>query len=370
MFALSVLVYDATGSALLTAVAFGIGFVPQVIGGTLLGALADRVPPRGLIVAGFLVDFAVATILALAGLPVAADLLLVAVAATLTPIFLGASNRLVAETLTGDAYVLGRSLFNVASAGAQLLGLAIGALAVARMGPTQALLITAACQLAAAAWVRAGLPRMVAEQVGEAAAVRRSWSVTVRLWRDPTVRSLLLVQWLPPACITGAEALFVPYAAQRGFPAGGAGLLLASIAVGMLLGNLVVGRVIPPLTRERMVTSMLVLLGAPLVGLALPLPLWLAASLLVLSGAGFSYGLGLQRVFLEALDPQLRGQAFALQFTGLMTLQGVGPLVMGAVGEVTPISLAIAGAGIGTMLVAVFWRSTPVGRAVRSARAA
>src|SRR5690606_27917884 len=112
MFALSVLVYEATGSPLLTAVAFGIGFVPQVIGGTLLGALADRIPARRLIVAGFLLDTAVAAILALASLPVAADLLLVAVAAALTPIFLGASNRVVAETLTGDAYVLGRSLFN------------------------------------------------------------------------------------------------------------------------------------------------------------------------------------------------------------------------------------------------------------------
>src|SRR5258706_13497033 len=48
--ALSVLVFDRTGSPLLTAITFGVGFVPQVVGGTLFGALADRWPPRRLIV--------------------------------------------------------------------------------------------------------------------------------------------------------------------------------------------------------------------------------------------------------------------------------------------------------------------------------
>lgn len=354
MFALSVLVFEQTGSPLLTALAFGIGFVPQVVGGTMLGALADRLPARGLIVAGFLLDSVVAVTLALAPLPVGASLGLVAVAATLTPIFFGASNRVVAESLTGDAYVLGRSLFNVASAGAQLVGLAVGALAVARLGATHALLVTAACQLAAAGWARLGLPRLGVVP-GDGTAVRQSWAVTVRLWRDRTIRSLLLVQWLPPACVTGAEALFVPYAAQRGFPAGSAGILMASVPVGMLLGNLVVGRLVPPATRERLVAPLLLLFGAPIAGLALPTPLWLTAGFAFLTGLGFSYTLGLQRIFLEALDPQVRGQAFALQFTGLMTLQGVGPLVTGALAEVAPVALSMLGAGLITMLIAVAW---------------
>ena len=356
MYALSVLVFEHTGSALLTALAFGIGFVPQVIGGTLLGALADRLRPRGLIVAGFLLDSAVAAALALVPLPVAASLGLVAVAATLTPIFQGVSNRVVAESLTGDAYVLGRSLFSVASAGAQLVGLAVGALAVAQLGPTQALLVTAACQLAAAGSARFGLPRLDALPPVPGRAVGQSWSVTVRLWRDRTVRSLLLVQWLPPACVTAAEALFVPYAAQRGFPAGSAGLLMASVPVGMLLGNLVVGRLVPPPTRERLVAPLLVLLGAPMVGFALPVHLWLTAGLAFLAGVGFSYSLGLQRVFLDALDPQVRGQAFALQFTGIMTLQGVGPLVTGALAEVAPIALVMTVAGLAPIAIAVGWR--------------
>ena len=160
----------------------------------------------------------------------------------------------------------------------------------------------------------------------------------------------------PPACVTAAEALFVPYAAHRGFPDGSAGLLMASVPVGMLLGNLVVGRLVPPPTRERLVAPLLVLLGAPMVGFALPVHLWLTAGLAFLAGVGFSYNLGLQRAFLDALDPRVRGQAFALQFTGIMTLQGVGPLVTGALAEIAPIALVMAVAGLAPVAIAVAWR--------------
>jgi predicted MFS family arabinose efflux permease len=355
MFALSVLVYDTTGSAWLTAITFGIGFVPQVIGGTLLGALADRVAPRPLIVAGFLLECLVALTLGLVALPVLASLALVALVATLAPVFNGASNRLVAQTLTGDAYVLGRSLFSVSGAAAQLVGLAVGALAVAQVGAARALLITAGCQLTAAVWARLGMPALDAPHERAGSAVRRSAEVTARLWRDRAIRGLLLVQWLPPAFVMGVEALLVPYAHQRGFPPGAAGLLLASVPVGMLVGNLVVGRVLRPDTRERMVAPILLVLGIPLIGLALPLPLSVTMGLLFVAGTGFSYGLGVQRAFLDSVEPDLRGQAFALQFTGLMTLQGVGPLVSGGLAEVMPIALVMVACGVGTALVGVVW---------------
>ncbi|MFF7634821.1 hypothetical protein ACFZB9_16925 [Kitasatospora sp. NPDC008050] len=49
---LSVLIYATTGSPLLGALAFGVGFAPQLLGTLLLGALADRGRPRPLIIAG------------------------------------------------------------------------------------------------------------------------------------------------------------------------------------------------------------------------------------------------------------------------------------------------------------------------------
>lgn len=353
--ALSVLVFAITGSPLLTAVTFGIGFVPQVIGGTLLGSLADRLPPRGLIISGYLLECAVATVLGTVHLPVAVSLALVGLVAMLTPIFAGASNRLVAETLRGDAYVLGRSLSSVASGAAQLAGMALGGVAVAALGPQRALLASAACHLAVAVAVRLGLPRLARPTAGSGSAVRQGWAVTTSLLRDREVRGLLLVQWVPPAFVVAAEALIVPYVQLRGFPAGSAGLLLACAPAGMLLGNVVVGRLLRPATRERLVVPLMIGLGTPVAVLALPVPLPVVAVVLFLAGATFTYSLGIQRRFLDALPEDRRGHAFALLATGLMTLQGVGPAVIGAIAEVTSIGVAMVLAGVGTAACGLIW---------------
>jgi predicted MFS family arabinose efflux permease len=355
IFALSVLVFARTGSPLLSALAFAAGFLPQIVGGLLFGAAADRMRPRRLIFLGYALEAALAVLLATAHLPVAVSLGLVGLVACGTPVFAGAAGRLVAEVLTGDAYVLGRSVFNAAASGAQLLGLAAGGVAVAAAGPRAALLIAAAGNAAAALIVRFGLPDLAgAAPVGrEGSAVRASLTGAARLFADRTVRRLLLVQWLPSAFVAGAEALLVAYATWRGFPAGAAGALMAALPVGMLVGDLVVGRCLRPATRERLSAPLVVLLGAPLVALAIGPPLAVTIGLLTLAGTGFAYGLGLQRRFLAAAPEASRGQLFAMLSTGLMTLQGLGPLLFGAAAELTTPGLAIAAAGVATVTLAL-----------------
>jgi hypothetical protein len=242
-------------------------------------------------------------------------------------------------------------LSSVASAGAQLVGLAAGGLAVNALGPRHALLVSAGCHLVAAIGVRALLPRLAVPVRRAGSAVRQSWSATVTLFRDPVVRPLLLVQWLPPAFATGAEALIVPYTALRGFPAGAVGALMAAVPTGMLLADLAVGRLLRPATRERLVGPLILVLAAALIGLAAPVPFTVAAVLLALVGASFAYALGLQRRFLDAVPGHHRGQAFALLSTGLMTLQGVGPAVFGTMGQVASIPAALVTAGAATTLV-------------------
>jgi predicted MFS family arabinose efflux permease len=381
IFALSVLVYSRTGSPLLSALAFGAGFLPQFVGGLLLGALTDRLRPRPLIVVGYCVEAALAAALGLLDLPVAVSLTLVAVVACGTPVFAGSAGRVIAERLTGDAYVLGRSVSNMSASTAQLLGLAGGGIAVAAAGPHTALLGAAGCHLVAAAAVRLGLPvaaraplrppadaaslPLLPRSSGKngafrhyfggvvASAFRDSWSGAMALLADGTIRRLLLAQWLPSAFVAGAEALFVAYGAGRGFPPGAGAVLMGAPAVGMLLGNFVVGRFVRPVRRERLVRGFLVVLGAPLIVLLVVPPLPVVVGLLVVAGTGFAYGLGLQRAFLEAAPEDRRGQLFALLSTGLMALQGIGPLVLGALAELTSPVLAIAAAGLATVLVAV-----------------
>ncbi|MFI7006411.1 MFS transporter [Streptomyces sp. NPDC050145] len=349
----SVLVFAATGSALLSALAFGIGFLPQLFGSLLLGSLADRLPPRALIVGGYSLGCAAALLLALVPMPTAASLGVVALVALATPVFSGASSRLVAHWLEGDAYVLGRSLNNIAASGAQLLGLALGGATVAALGPHRALAVSAALYFGCALAIRMRLPRLKPAQSdgtlrnaqGGGGAVRTSLYGAGLLLRGRTVRRLMLAQWLPPAFVAGAEGLIVAYAGGRDFAPGWYAVLMACLPVGMLVGNLRVGRLLRPRIRERLVVPLTALMGLPLVGFAAEPGVAVSSCLLLLCGFGFAYGLGLQRPFLDALPPDGQGQAFGLLGSGGMTLQGVGPACFGAVAAGIGTGGAIALAG-------------------------
>ncbi|MFE4337293.1 MFS transporter [Streptomyces sp. NPDC056831] len=352
----SVLVFSSTGSALLSAVAFGIGFIPQLFGSLLLGSLADRLPPRALITGGYALTCATALLLALVRMPVAASLCVVALLSLATPVFHGASSRLVAQSLEGDAYVLGRSLNNIAGAGAQLFGLALGGAAVAALGPRRALAVSAVLYLGCALAIRIRLPWLEPAEFGGTAgsaggdggAVRASLRGAGLLLRGRTVRRLMLAQWLPVALVAGAEGLIVAYAGERQFAPGWYAVLMGCLPVGMLVGDLLVGRLLRPPTRERLVVPLIALAGLPLIGFAAEPGVGVSSCLLLLSGLGYAYGLGLQRPFLDALPQDGQGQAFALLGSGSMTLQGVGPVCLGAVaaGIGTGGAIALAGGAV------------------------
>jgi predicted MFS family arabinose efflux permease len=123
----------------------------------------------------------------------------------------------------------------------------------------------------------------------------------------------------------------------------------------MLIGNIILGRLVRPAMRERLVAPVLLLLGAPMVAVAFPLPFWVTVSMLFVVGMAMDYSLGLQRAFLAAVDPEVRGQAFALNFTGLMTMQGIGPLVSGAIADTSSVWVSMAIMGAGTVVTGLVW---------------
>ncbi|MBS2551956.1 hypothetical protein KGQ19_34340, partial [Catenulispora sp. NL8] len=184
------------------------------------------------------------------------------------------------------------------------------------------------------------------------AVLAASWSGAGRLARDRTVRRLILAQWLPSGFMAGAEGLVVSYAGQRGFAAGTYSLLLACGPSGMLLGDLIVGRLLRPALREALVVPLAVWLGLPLLGLAASPPAPVCALLLLASSTGFSYAIGLQRPFLDALPVDNQGQAFGLVSSGLMTLQGIGPVLVGTVAGLVGTGPAMALAGGATVVTA------------------
>ncbi|MEU8248048.1 MFS transporter [Nonomuraea sp. NPDC048916] len=349
MLALSVLVYAQTGSPGLSAAAYMAGWLPYIFGGMFLLSLADRLPPRAVMITGELVRVAVCLLLAYAGLPVPAMLALVLVTGLFSPVFGAARSALLPEVLPGDAFVLGRSLLGVTSAGAQVAGLAVGGVFLAVTGPHGALAVTAGLSAVAAVVLRFGLPYRPARGTAGRGAVRTTLRVNRQLLADRRVRGLLLACWLPTVCLAGAEAMVVPYLGGQGQ----AGVVLAMAAVGMAVGEFVVGRFVAPGLRERLSLPLAVLLGLPwLAFLASPGVAW-AAALAAVAAAGLSYQLGLQRRFLEAVPEAVRGQAFGLQSAGLMTGQAVGAALIGVLGEALGPGPAIVAAGGAGVLVAL-----------------
>jgi predicted MFS family arabinose efflux permease len=362
---LSVLVYSQTGTPLLAALAFSIGFLPQVVGGTLFTSLAGRLPPRQLIAASLLARAVPGLVIGLwPFFPISVMLTLVAVVATLAPVFNAATAGLLPEMLNGDRYVLGRSVLSVIGSGAQILGLGIGGGVLAALSARWLLLAAGGSLVVAAVVARIGLQEwpVSVSSGGFRGAVRATISGNAELLTDRQVRGLLLVQWLPVWFVTGAESLIVPYVVSLGESAQNAGELLAAMPMGMVIGNFVVGRIFRPPARRRLAFPLAVITGAPLLIFAFHLSLPLASGALLISGFGFGYGLGIQRAFLDSVRPALRNQAFGLNATGLMGGQGVIPPVMGWLAAVLGTGFAIMIAGASAVVSAIALYGSLTGR--------
>jgi Na+/melibiose symporter-like transporter len=382
---LSVVVYAQTRSAFLAALAFAMGFGPQAIGGALFTSLADRLPPRAVITGGMLLRAVPGVLIGLApGLPVAAMLVLVALAAMIAPVFSAAVSRMLPDVLDGDRYVLGRSVLSLTAAGTQIVGLGLGGAVLAVLSGRW-LLLSAGCALVLSAFLRLGLrpaaagvpaagragvpadapppgpssgsssgpssgPSVGPARTATRGAVRATLAGNAELLADRRVRMLLLAQWLPGIFVAGAESLIVPYTEALGHPAAAASPLLAAVPAGMLAGDVVIGRFCRPAMRRRLVFPLALLTGAPLLALILHPPWLVVAAALFGCGLGFGYQLGIQQAFLDSLPEGLRGQGFGLLSTGLMGGQGVTPPLAGAVAAVAGPAVAMAATGAATVL--------------------
>ena len=359
--ALPVLVYAGTSSALLSAVTFALGFLPQALGGALLARVADRFAARTVLVGCDLLCAACVGAMLLPGMPVAGLLALRAVSAFVQPLFAGVRAAGLGEILEGDAFVLGRSLIRVAAQAAQIAGFAATGLLLLALSPRSALLLTAGGFLASAALLGVGT------RTRPPVAVNRVRGGTRVLFADRRVRGLLALSWLPSAFVVVPEGLAPPYADEIGAGSVGVGLLLTAMPVGAVAAELAAGSLLRPVTRERLVLPLAGVLLVPLLLFALRPALPLSLLALALAGTGMAYTLGLDRWLFDAIPEELRARAMTVLSAGLMTVQGMGMAAGGLVAEFVPPHWAVAGSGIvgtGCVLVAV----RAVRRAARSQR--
>jgi MFS family permease len=152
--AIAFLVYDRTRSALATALVYAVSYLPWLVGGPLLGGLADRYPRRTVMVA---CQLASAGLVALMALPDLSTVLLAALLFVVVLVespFLSARAALLVDVLPDDRYVLASGVGQLTIQGTQVLGFALGGLLLRVLDPSEALLLDAATCLIAAAVVR------------------------------------------------------------------------------------------------------------------------------------------------------------------------------------------------------------------------
>jgi MFS family permease len=348
---LSVLVYDLTGSPLMSALTFALGFLPYLVGGTLLAGVADRFPARRVLVLCDLLCAVCVAPMTVPGAPIVLLLALRCCVAVVSPVFQGTRTATLADILgDGDLFVLGRSLLRIVSQSALLVGYGLGGLLLTVLSPRHALLITVGTFCASAALLRLGTRRRPARSASGNALVKDSLKGARQVLADRRVRILLLLFWLPPMFAVAPEALAAPYADRLDAGSTGLGMLMCALPVGTIAGELFAGSRLRPATRERIALPLVCLTLLPYLAYALHPGLAVSLLLLLLSGAGSAYTLGLDQWFVRAVPEELRGRAMTVLTAGLMTIQGVGMALAGVVAEFAGVAGTVAAAGaLGTV---------------------
>jgi len=383
--ALTLLVFDRTGSPLLSGLVYASGYLPWVVGGLFLSELADRYPRRTVMVVCDAVRAVLVAIMVVPHVPVWALVALLFVATMFAPPFDSARAAITADILSGERYVLGTAITQTTFLAGQAIGAVAGGVAVAFLGVRPALAIDAATFVLSALLVGLGTRARPAAARPEQAQSKRAQSKRAQsklaqpsplarmqaglrlVFTDRALRTLLLFGWLV-VFYTIPEGIAAPYAAGLGGGSIAAGLVIASTVVGTTIATPLFSRFVGPRRRIDLMGPLAVLTCATLVLTALRPGL--AASLVIfsLSSVFGTYQLAANTAFVIRVPNERRAQAFGIASMGVIVGQGAAFVAAGAAAEVlTPAAVIAIGGALGTVVALVLtlrWRrvSPPGGR--------
>lgn len=378
--ALASLILATSGSVLLTALAFGVSFLPAVVGSALLGRLADRRPRRSVMLVCDAVRTVVVGLLALVaapGAPVLGLLALLFLAELCSAPFAAAHRSILPDVLPDPRqYLAASGLQRVLNQVDQALGLALGGVLI-QLVPVQVALGVDAASFALSfllvlgavkrrpAAVLTGLPGMRAYLRDLAAGAR----VTVA---DPVRRMLVLLAWGASVVLIAPEAVALAYARDAGFSDLGGGLLMAAVPTGAALGAYAIGRV-PPVRQVRVVLALATLACLPLVATFAEPPVAVAGVLWLVSGACQGFMVPLIATVNLATPPEQRGLVNGLAASGFGIATAGAFVLAGAVADATSPATAVGILGVVGLvligLVRVRWPARALRRVARRAYA-
>lgn len=360
--AIALLVFERTGSPFAASATYACSYLTWLLGGPLLSTVADRYPRRAVMVVCDLLRAGLVALLLLPDLPLWAVFGLLVLVGLLAPPFDSARSATLPDALSAEQYPVGNAVMNLLMQAGQAAGFLLGGLLVASFGTRGALALDVATFLLSAAVVAVFVgnraPGLTPEDrttlLGEAlhgiSAVRR----------DPTLRALLAWGLLGAAATIAPEGLAVAVASGNGDGAAAAGLLTASVPIGFLVGCTLLLRLVPVDQRTPLLPWLAVACFVPMLATPLADATWAVAALWVAAGAGSVLQLLASTAYVAASPRELRGRAYGVAVTALMTVQGLVLLGAGALAEdVDPRLVVAAVAALCLLLVPAVVRLTP-----------
>ncbi|CAL9651948.1 MFS transporter [Saccharothrix sp. NPDC042600] len=351
--ALSLLVYERTGSPAWTALTWSLTLLPSLVSGPLLGWIADRFPRRTVMVSCAWLQAALVGLMAVPGVPLWVMIVLLVLVLMVASPFLAAQEASLPSVLPDKRYDDGVALFGTSTDVAQMAGLAAAGFLVTATNAHVALAIDAVTFVLVALLVQFSVRhRPAADPLGkghrESEDGKGAFALLVT---EPRLRSLMGMRLLAGIAMV-PEGLAVPLAASLD-AVWAVGLILAIEPAANVLGVAVLFRLVrDPAKRERLIGPLAVLSLAPLVMFALNPNLTWTIALLVIAGMAGAYHTPARSAWMRILPDAYRGRAYGIARTALRSSQGGGMALAGVVAHaIGSVTATLAGAGaIGVLL--------------------
>lgn len=350
--AVALLVYARSHSALATAATYACSYLPGLLGGPLLSALADRYRRRTIMAVCDVARTILVLLLVLPHVPLLAVFVVLVLVELMAPPFNAARAGTLPDVLPGEQYVVGNAVLNVVFQGAQVLGFVAGGLLVATVSTRGALAVDAATFAVSTLTVLLGVhARPAAQDAASRGSLLADTAAGVRAVRsEPLLVRLLVLAVLGVAAGIAPEGLAVPVASALHHGEIAAGVLTACVPAGFLLGSIAVLRV-PAERRVRLLPRLVALSCVPLLLTPLVHSLPVVVLLWLLAGTGTAVQLIASAAYVQACPAEIRSRAYGLAGTVLVGVQGLALLVSGALSEALGAAGAVAGLALVVLLL-------------------
>jgi MFS transporter, DHA3 family, macrolide efflux protein len=346
--ALTVDVYDETGSGVWVAVLLIADFLPIVLIGLLLGPLVDRLSRRRLMILSDLARFGVFAALPFVNGP-AAIVALAAVSGVATGFFLPAVYAGLPNLVPDEELTNANSLLQTVETLSWMIGPIVGGLMLSAWGTSVPYVVNAVTFLVSAAFV-ARIPE---------SRLRSQQSLTRGHWRDVadglrlvlTSRSLrtVLIVWNVALVGSGAVNVAEVVFAKKTLDAGnlGFGTLVAASGIGLVFGSFLSAPALGKVGLRRHYVGSIVLMGVGWGAAALSGSIWLAVPFVVGGAAGNGAAVVCNRLLVQRGAPdQYRGRALATIMSSNYAVLGLAMAGAGVLTDVVGARAVWIGAGV------------------------